>query len=222
MQTLVSLFLVLLLGLPALLLPSVLLDLLALAKAANFRALWLLAGLLVAILFFLIGRNGARARFLRVLLHEHAHLMMALLLGTSPNSLSANEGAGLFRYQLRGPLPAVRVFFITLAPYWISPLLFLPFLLFLTLDPGPGPVRGLLALLLGIALILPPGEIHPRQTDLKRYGLLPPILAALWLWAATVVVSLRIVHEGRLGATLEAYAAGWQRVQTWIPPLFAQ
>lgn len=175
----------------------------------NDRASWLLGGLLLGMMSLHWIRRFQRVQFLRVLLHEHAHLMLALLLGSSPRALSAGEEAGLFQYELTGPLPKVRAFFITIAPYWISPLLFSPLVLFPILRPDPGWSRGLLALLLGLSLALPLGEIHQKQPDLRRYGILPPIAAALWLWAATFVLSVSVADSGTLRAVARVYSATW-------------
>lgn len=213
-QHLLSAILVVLLGLPALGLPPIVQNLFRETMYGNQRARWLLGGLLVGFLAFHFLRRSRRVRFLRVLLHEHAHLMMALLLGCSPRSISAGEEAGLFQYEFGGLLPKVRAFFITIAPYWISLVLFSPLILFPILHPN-GPTRGLLAVLLGVALALPLGEIHPRQTDLKRYGLIPPIMASLWLWGATFVVSIAVANSGSIRSVVRVYAAAWGEVVSW-------
>jgi len=216
-QHLISAVLVLVLGLPALGMPSTVRNLYVQGMLDNDHASWLLGGLLVGMFSLHWLRRLKRVQFLQVLLHEHAHLMLALLLGSSPRSLSAGEEAGLFQYELRGPLPKVRTFFITIAPYWISPLLFSPLILFPILRPEPGWSRGLLALLLGLSLALPLGEIHQKQPDLRRYGLLPPIVAALWLWAATFVVSVAVANAGTLRAVARVYSAAWGEAVGWLP-----
>ena len=214
MQHLITVVLVIFLGLPALVLPAAVQDLFRETMYGNLRARWLLAGLLVGFLAFHFLRRSRRARFLRVLLHEHAHLMMALLLGCSPRSISAGEDAGLFQYEFGGPLPKVRAFFITIAPYWISLLFFSPLILFPILNPN-GLTRGLLAVLLGLSLALPLGEIHPRQTDLKNYALVPPILASLWLWSATFVLSVAVANSGSIRSVGRVYGIVWKLVTGW-------
>lgn len=207
---------VLVVGAPALLLPETLRDLLRRSLSDHQPSAWLLFGLLMGFVANHLLRRGQRFRFLKVWMHEHAHLMMALLLGTAPSSLSAGEESGLFRYRLGGFLPTARAFLITIAPYWISPLLFSPVLLLLIFDPSTNAVRFPLGILLGLALALPPGEIHPRQTDLKRYGLVLPIVAAGWLWAGTVTLSLWVVVGDSLRAAPRAYVATWELVSSWL------
>ena len=123
MQYVFVALIVLALGLPALQLPTTLGALAADCVAREPRALWAAGGLVAGLLASLWLRRSARMRFLTTLLHELSHLAVGLLLGTSPRSLSAGEQAGLFQYELRGPVPKLRAFFITVAPYWFSPLL---------------------------------------------------------------------------------------------------
>jgi hypothetical protein len=59
-------------------------------------------------------------------------------------------------------------------------------------------------------LALPPGEIHFHQPDLKRYGLVLPILTAGWLWAATDSVSLLVVINDSLRIVPRTYSVAWQ------------
>ena len=212
MQHVVTLLLVLALGVPAQQLPVLLEPLARRALGGEAQALWLTGGLVAGIVSCLGAKRSPRVRFLTVLLHEHAHLMMALLVGTSPRSLSAGEAAGLFRYDLRGPLPRVRAFFITVAPYWISPLWVAPIALALAAGPTAGLGRGALAWLLGVCLVLPLAEIHHRQPDLRRYGVVPPILASLWLWAGLAAVSLAVVSSGSLREAGRIVQGSWRVV----------
>ena len=213
MQLFLAAVIVAAVGCPALLFSEV-------VERALFRSLpanpWLGGALSAGVLTFVLAHRSSRLRFLSVLLHEHAHLLMALLLGTSPRSLNAGEAAGLFRYDLRGPLPKTRAFFITIAPYWLSPLWPLALLLILVAGPQRGWSLAALAWFLGLALTLPLGEIHPRQPDLRRYGLLPPILAALWLWAATAVLSLTLLETGSGTSMLRLYRRSWHLAAGWL------
>ncbi|MEM7349696.1 MAG: hypothetical protein AAF657_02745 [Acidobacteriota bacterium] len=213
MQLLFAALIVVAVGCPALLFPTV-------VERSLFRSLpsnpYLGGALIAGVLTFVLAHRSARMRFLTVLLHEHAHLMMALLLGTSPRSLNAGEAAGLFQYDLRGPLPKTRAFFITIAPYWISPLWPLALLLIFVAGSQRGWGLAALAWLLGLALTLPLGEIHPRQPDLRRYGIVPPVLAALWLWAATTVLSLGVLESGSGSSVLAAYRRSWRLLTSWL------
>ena len=204
---------VLLLGLPAIFLPFTVQGLLRESLSGHVPSAWLLFGLLMGFMVYRLLQKGPRFRFFKVWMHEHAHLLMALILGTTPSSLSAGEESGLFRYRLSGPLPTAREFLISIAPYWFSPLLFSPLILLLIIESEASVVRFPLGILLGLALAMPPGEIHPRQTDLKRYGLVLPILAACWLWAATVSLSLLVVSNDSLGMVPRTYNIAWHIVR---------
>lgn len=217
MQNVLTLVLVLVLGLPALQLPWVLQGLASGPLSADApRGLWSMGGLAGGVLTCLVLRRSSRMRFLTTLLHEVAHLSMALVLGTSPRSLSAGEQAGLFQYELGGPVPKVRAFFITIAPYFVSPLLVAPVVLALLLGATEDWRSGFLAWLLGICLTLPLAEIHPRQPDLRRYGLVPPILAAVWLWGALAALTLALMASSSASASFGLYPESWKLVGRFL------
>lgn len=176
----------------------------------NPTTTWLGAGIVAGLATLFATRSIDKVIFLNNLQHELAHVAMALLLGALPRSLRADlVSGGEIQYQIRGPLRAPRMFLITLAPYVFSPLIVLPLLLSLATQPRPGLWLGVLGWLLGVALGLPLAQLHPRQPDLKRYAVIPPVIAALWMWSTVAVITIPVTARASLAPVPQAYAAGW-------------
>jgi hypothetical protein len=211
LNCLVVTILVCLLGLPTLTLGRFSTRLTSQLLGGGSMAWWVFGGLVAGAFSFLVAKRNHRVAFLNTLQHELAHVGMAFLLGAVPRSLWAGLGSGgEIRYELRGPLRSARMFLIDVAPYWVSPFVAVPVLVALAFPPSPGPWLGALGWLLGVAVVLPLAQFHPRQTDLRKYFLIPPVGVALWLWMAVVVVALPATARGSLEPVLTTYAAGWE------------
>lgn len=181
------------------------LGLVRLGRAEPF-SMWLAGGLGVGIVLGFALRRLPRVSFLDTLQHELSHMVVALLLGAFPRSLSAEHGVGgNVRYELRGPLRGTRAFFIGIAPYWFSPLVLMAVVLSLVLPGRPGPPLGATACLLGISLALPLAQIHLQQPDLKRHGRVPSLVAALWLWGGLFAMTLGLARSGEIDSIWSAY-----------------
>lgn len=210
MQLLIALILVVLAGLPALLLPS---TFRAVAEGVLSREqeTWvLLGGIAAGVAVHLVFRRNAGYRFLSTFQHELSHLIAAVLVGATPMSFRSGAGAGAVEYDIKGPLSRARQFMVSIAPYWFSPLILLPALI-CALSVRPNDlVRVPVLALASLALVMTLSQISPRQPDLKRHGTLVPIVSALWLWSAMVVVTLTVFDRWSLGATSGVFSRSWR------------
>jgi len=196
-------------GLPAVELVGVGMRLIVGMLHVQGRNPWIFTGLVAGAITFLQLRQNPRIRFLDTLQHEMTHVIAALVVGASPKSVSAMRGSGITHFELGGPARWARQFLITIAPYCISPILVLPVALAWALPGYERIPLLLLAGLFGIALVLPVAQLSPRQPDLRRYGLVPPLVAALWIWAATLVCTIELLDAESLRAIPRAYETAW-------------
>lgn len=173
---------------------------------------WIFMGLVAGAVTFLQLRQNPRIRFLDTLQHELTHVVAALVLGASPKSVSAMRGSGLTHFELGGPARWSRHFLISIAPYCVSPVLVLPVALAWVLRDYERITLLLLAGLFGFALVLPVAQLNLRQSDLRRYGLVPPLVAALWVWAATLVCTLELLGAESMRAVPRAYETAWNHL----------
>ena len=217
MQTVVTAFVIALAGLPALLLPHVL-DRLGLQVINGVgHGCWLGAGLVAGALVLVLVRHHASVRFLATLQHEITHASAALLLGGRPVSLAAYRGSGSTRVELRGPLVAPRAFLVTIAPYWFSPIVLVPVVAALVLRSRDGLGLGVNACALGLGLAVPVSQISPGQPDLRHYALVPPLVAAAWLWSALAVITMTVVSSGTVSTVPGLYVAGFRAFAGLFP-----
>ncbi|MCP4655578.1 MAG: hypothetical protein GY856_09190 [bacterium] len=196
-------------GLPALELVDVGTRLVVGTLHVQGRSPWIFTGLVAGAVTFLQLRQNPRIRFLDTLQHELTHVAAALVLGASPQSVSAMRGSGLTHFELGGPARWARQFLISIAPYCVSPVLLLPVTLAWALPGYERIVLLLVAGLFGFALVLPVAQLNLRQTDLRRYGLVPPLVAGLWVWAATFVCTIELLAAESIRAVPRAYETAW-------------
>lgn len=207
-QHVVTLVVVMLAGLPALGLVGAVDRAVVAAASGTSGPSWLVGGAAAGAMAVLALRRHRRLRFALTLQHELAHAAAAVALGAAPCALQASPGAGRMQYQIDGPLRSTRMFLITVAPYWYSPLLVLPALILLAGPPGTAAPAAATGVVLGAALAAPLTQLGWGQPDLRRYLWVPAVAAAVWLWAATAAVALTLALDG-LPAAVAAWADGW-------------
>lgn len=208
--------LVLAAGLPALLLFDRL-ELLGLGLVnGQPRALAALGGLGFGLVLFTGFAQLPGFRFANSLHHELSHLAAAVVLLAQPQRLEASAaGFGSTEIALRGPLPRLRGFLVAIAPYWFSPVLGTALSAAVSLSPNIwGRFVG--AAVLGWALWVLLAQVSLRQSDLTRYGVVLPLAASLWLWAAAAACGLAVLASGRYASLGSIYRTGWATLLGWL------
>lgn len=203
-------------GLPALLLLDRL-ELLALGVVNGHpRPVATAAGLALALLLFAVSSQLPGFRFASTLQHELSHLVAAVALGARPRRLEASAaGGGRTEIELGGPLPRLRGFLVAIAPYWFSPLLGTALSVAVSVSPNAwGRFGG--AVVLGWALWAPLAQTSLDQPDLRRYGVVTPLVASLWLWAAAATCGLAVLSSGRFATVTSVYRSGWATFVGWL------
>lgn len=209
MQLVVVVVLLVLIGLPALLLPTAVVDLLREALAGGSTARLVLAGGVIALAAWAGLRAAAWFRFFAAFQHETSHLIFALLMGGSPVGFRSWRGGGRLDYELGGAVTKARRFVIAIAPYWFSPLVLAPLVLIAILPRQSGLALVVLAATAVLALVLAVTQVDTRQPDLRLHGVTVSTLVALWLWAALVVVVLAVLEVGTLRVIPHLYSTAW-------------
>lgn len=203
-------------GLPALLLLDRL-ELLAVGLLnGQPRALATLGGLSFGLVLFAGFAQLPGFRFANSLHHELSHLAAAVVLLAQPRRLEASAaGLGRTEFELRGPLPRLRAFLVAIAPYWFSPVLGTALSAAVSLSPNIwGRFAG--AAVLGWALWSPLAQVSLRQSDLTRYGVVLPLAASLWLWAAAATCGLAVLASGKYASLGSIYRSGWATLLGWL------
>jgi len=219
LEVLATLAIVLVLGAPVLCAPLLVHELVRLVVREHLRALCVLGGLVLGLSLPFGLRRTAAVRWLDTLQHELAHLCFALLLGASPKSLQVSHRGGEVAYTMSAQWLLPRKFLITIAPYVWSPLLVVPVALAFLVPSLHGVGLALTALALGCGLALPLAQVHPRQTDLKRYGFWPAVAGARWLWSAQATGRVLLLLHGSLGWLPGGIASGWHALAAFTLPL---
>lgn len=201
MQRLLILAVVTAVGVPAAMLPRTVRALMLHVAAGRRGAVLIALGLAAGAIGYAALANRS-SRFWRVLHHEVAHAVVALLMLARPSSLVVEGGAGHIKYDMSGPLVGVRSFFIGIAPYCISPVALLSGVLLLLVPDRETWFVVAMAGATGVGLAATLLEFSPRQPDLGNRGVVFASACALWIWCASVVVLLQCLSSPAPFATL--------------------
>jgi hypothetical protein len=196
-------------GVPALLGPALLADVARAAIRGVDASVVVLAAIVVALIGHVLGRRFAAYKFLEVLHHESAHLVVSLLMLAPPSRLHTTPSAGYTDYQVRGPFAHARGFLIASAPYWFSPLVLAAAVLVWVVEPYEALGKLGIALLGMWGLLLMVSKLGVDNSDIKRFGNAWPLLACSWVWAAEAVLVVRMFEHWSLEVLVQTYQRAW-------------
>jgi hypothetical protein len=200
-----------LLGMPALMAPTVWSRLASSALRGGEHSVSILVGFLIGGVGYVAIRRFPVITFLDCLQHELSHLGVALALGCSPSELSIRGDGGNVGYTMAGYLGRTRAFLISIAPYWLSPMLILP--LGLTFIPSASVfMPAFISAIFGASLAAAVVQIDRRQPDLRKHGVVLPIIAALWLWTGLGAIECSIMMSGTVRVVPTMYRQSWNAI----------